>query len=112
MDEKEKLIDHARELSEIIKKTETYRHFIEQREVLERDHEAGELVKRLVTLGKEISENISSGENSSQETLSELEKVKTGFESNNTAREYIDSQKKYLGLLDEVFKRIVNPEEE
>jgi cell fate (sporulation/competence/biofilm development) regulator YlbF (YheA/YmcA/DUF963 family) len=112
MDEKENLLHHANELSELLKDTETYRNFSEQRELLNGDHEAKDLVKKLVILGKEISEKMSMGESSSQETLSELEKLKVDFDSNDTAIEYIESQKKFLGLLDEVIKRIVNPEEE
>lgn len=112
MDEKENLIQYAYELSCLIKDTDIYSDYIECKDILNKDHQASELVNKLVTLGKEISENMSMGENSSQETLLELERLKVDFDNNNTAQKYIKSQKKYLGLLDEVIKRIVNPERE
>ncbi len=112
MNEKDSLLHQAEELSLLIKDTLIYREFTECRELLNRDQEATELVNRLVSLGKEISENMNLGEDSSQETLTELEDLKAGFNDNEIAHKYMESQKNYLGLLDEVIKRIINPEDE
>jgi cell fate (sporulation/competence/biofilm development) regulator YlbF (YheA/YmcA/DUF963 family) len=103
------IIEKAGDLAASIRDHEISKRYAECRSGMNGDRKARDLHSRLVAMGREINERIARGETIGPESTSEHEFMRQELEGNALVKNYIRSQKEYLGLLKSVIERIKNP---
>ncbi len=111
MENYDKIIAKAVELSELINNHQVTVRYRESLEKMQRDPMAQKLLSELILLGRDINESLSSGEASEKHGAGEVELLKQEFEKNETVRNHILVQREYLNLVNSVQEKIKNPEE-
>ena len=109
MENIDRIIEKARELSGMIEKSEIAREYYEGIQLMQKDAKAQNLLAKLISLGRELNESISSGESSHTHGGAEIELIREEMENNELVKKYILAQKNYVNLLKLVQERIKNP---
>lgn len=103
------IISKARELAGSIRAHEITSRYNECRGRMNNDRTAQMLYSKLVAMGKELNEQMASGGPAAPQRSSEYELLQRELEENTLVKEYIQSQKAYLDLLNRVIEKIKNP---
>jgi cell fate (sporulation/competence/biofilm development) regulator YlbF (YheA/YmcA/DUF963 family) len=103
------IIDKARDLSASIREHEATRRYNECRSRISNDRTAQQLYSKLIAIGKELSDRIAAGGVIERQESSEYELMQRELEQNTLVKEFIQSQKEYLDLLNRVIEKIKNP---
>jgi len=103
------IIEKAKELSSSIKKLDVTRNYNDMRLKMNSDRNAQELYAKLVLMGKEINSRLASGGIEVNNRSYEYGLLQRELEQNPLVKEYIHTQREYLGLLKKVIERIKNP---
>ncbi len=103
------IIKKARELAASIRELEITARYNECLSRISNDRAAQQLYSTLIAIGKELNERISAGGVIEHQNSSEHEMLQRELEQNTLVKEYIQSQKEYLDLLNKVIEKIKNP---
>ncbi len=103
------IIRKAKELSASIREHETTRRYNECLLRMNNDRKAQQLYSKLIHMGKELNDRLSAGGAIEEQNSSEREMMQHELEQNTLVKEYIQSQKEYLELLNKVIEKIKNP---
>ncbi len=110
MDNIEMIIEKARELSQMMEKSDIALEYYESINKMQQDAKAQQLLSKLISLGRELNEAISSGDDEGRVTGgAEAELLRTEIENNDLVKNYILAQKNYVNLIKLVQERIRNP---
>ncbi len=103
------IITKARELAASIREHETTIRYNECLSRISSDRTAQQLYSKLIAIGKELNDRIAAGGVIEQQNSSEYELLQRDLEQNSIVKDYIQSQKEYLDLLNKVIEKIKNP---
>lgn len=99
--EKEKLVESAVELFGLIEDSSIFRKYAEYSAKVKNDMDAQRLLAELVEMGKVIEESLEKGDDAFRKKA-EYDLLNKKFESNDIVKNYLKSQKEYLGLMNSV----------
>lgn len=103
------IIRKARELASTIREHGIAIRYHETLSRIGNDRAAQQLYARLIAIGKEINDRLSAGGPIERQESSEYEMMQKELEQNPLVKEYIQTQREYLDLLNKVIEKIKNP---
>ena len=103
------IIRKARELAASMREHGITMRYNECRARMANDRKAQQLYAKLIAMGKELNDRLSSGGAIERENTSENEMLQRELEQSAVVKDYIQSQKDYLDLLNNVIEKIKNP---
>ncbi len=103
------IIRKARELASSIREHEITRRYHETLSRIHNDRAAQQLYSKLIAMGKELNDRLSAGGAVERRESSEHEMMQKELEQNTLVKEYIQAQKDYLDLLNNIIEKIRNP---
>ena len=109
MENFDRIIEKARELSGMIENSDIARESYEGIRLMQKDAKAQNLLSKLISFGRELNESISTGEGSKTHGGAEIELIREEIENNELVKKYILAQKNYVNLLKLVQEKIKNP---
>jgi len=109
MDNIELIIEKAKELSQMMEKSDIALDYYDCIAKMQQDSKAQQLLSRLISLGRELNEAISSGDEGRVTGGAEAELLREEIENNELVKNYILAQKNYMNLIKLVQDRIKNP---
>jgi len=112
MENFDRIIEKARDLSQMIENSDIAREYYDGIEMMQKDVKAQQLLSKLISFGRELNESIASGDASHTPGGAELELIREEIEKNDLVKNYILAQKNYVNLLKLVQEKIKNPVEE
>lgn len=105
------IIEKARELSQMMEKSDIALEYYESINKMQQDGKAQQLLSKLIMLGRELNEAIGSGDEGRVTAGAEAELLREEIEKNDLVKNYILAQKNYVNLIKLVQERIKNPVE-
>ncbi len=112
MENFDRIIEKARDLSQMIESSDIAREYYDGIELMQKDVKAQQLLSKLISFGRELNDSITSGDASLSPGGAELELIREEIEKNDLVKNYILAQKNYVNLLKLVQEKIKNPVEE
>jgi len=112
MENFDRIIEKARELSQMIENSDIAREYYDGIELMQKNVKAQNLLSKLVSLGRELNESISSGDASLSPGGAEIQLLREEIEKDDLVKNYILAQKNYVNLLKLVQEKIKNPVDE
>jgi cell fate (sporulation/competence/biofilm development) regulator YlbF (YheA/YmcA/DUF963 family) len=107
----EMIIEQARELSQMMEKSDIAHEYYESINKMQQDGKAQQLLSKLIILGRELNDAISAGDEGKVTGGAEAELLREEIENNDLVKNYILAQKNYVNLIKLVQERIKNPVE-
>lgn len=96
----------------MIEKSDIALEYFESINKMQQDVKAQQLLTKLISLGRELNEAISSGNEGEVTGGAEAELLRAEIEKNDLVKNYILAQKNYINLIKLVQERIKNPLED
>jgi cell fate (sporulation/competence/biofilm development) regulator YlbF (YheA/YmcA/DUF963 family) len=108
----EHILEKARELAALVKQHSITKRYEENLLMMRDDEKSQQLLSKLITMGRELHEKASRGEEVALDNSAEHRILREELEGNELVKSFIRSQREYLEFTQKIISRIQNPEEE
>ena len=106
----EHILEKARELADLVKQHSITKRYEENLLMMRDDEKSQQLLSKLITMGRELNEKASRGEEMSLDNSDENRILREELEGNDLVKSFIRSQREYLEFTQKIINRIQNPE--
>jgi cell fate (sporulation/competence/biofilm development) regulator YlbF (YheA/YmcA/DUF963 family) len=107
----EHILEKARELAALVKQHSITKRYEENLLMMRDDEKSQQLLSKLITMGRELNEKASRGEDMALDNSAENRILREELEGNELVKSFIRSQREYLEFTQKIISRIQNPEE-
>ena len=107
----EHILEKARELAALVKQHSITKRYEENLLMMREDEKSQQLLSKLITMGRELNEKASRGEEMELDNSVENRILREELEGNDLVKSFIRSQREYLEFTQKIISRIQNPEE-